>query len=99
MTTRLNPYLSFRDNARQAMDFYQSVFGGELTRATFAEFQASEDPAEQDKVMHSMLATDNGLQTIALVGEVPLARLWHAVPAYPTMSEVWLRLLEAYRAG
>jgi dihydrolipoamide dehydrogenase len=36
--------------------------------------------------------------TIAVVGEVPLKRLWHAVPAYPTMSEVWLRLLEAYRS-
>ncbi|MEJ3658291.1 NAD(P)/FAD-dependent oxidoreductase [Actinomycetes bacterium KLBMP 9759] len=35
--------------------------------------------------------------TVAVVGEVPLDRLWHAVPAYPTMSEVWLRLLEAYR--
>ncbi|WP_165063573.1 dihydrolipoyl dehydrogenase family protein [Marisediminicola senii] len=34
--------------------------------------------------------------TIAVVGEVPLARLWHAVPAYPTMSEIWLRLLETY---
>ncbi len=34
--------------------------------------------------------------TIAVVGEVPLTRLWHAVPAYPTVSEVWLRLLEAY---
>ena len=34
--------------------------------------------------------------TIAIVGEVPIARLWHAVPAYPTVSEVWLRLLEAY---
>lgn len=34
--------------------------------------------------------------TIAVVGEVPLDRLWHAVPAYPTLSEVWLRLLEAY---
>jgi dihydrolipoamide dehydrogenase len=34
--------------------------------------------------------------TIAIAGEVPLARLWHAVPSYPTMSEVWLRLLEAY---
>jgi dihydrolipoamide dehydrogenase len=34
--------------------------------------------------------------TIAVVGEVPLERLWHAVPAYPTVSEVWLRLLEAY---
>ena len=35
--------------------------------------------------------------TIAVVGEVPIDRLWHAVPAYPTISEVWLRLLEAYR--
>lgn len=34
--------------------------------------------------------------TIAIVGEVPLERLWHAVPAYPMISEVWLRLLETY---
>ena len=34
--------------------------------------------------------------TIAVVGEVPLDTLWHAVPAFPTVSEVWLRLLEAY---
>ncbi|HET9059752.1 MAG TPA: NAD(P)/FAD-dependent oxidoreductase [Acidimicrobiales bacterium] len=34
--------------------------------------------------------------TIAVVGEVPLERLWHAVPSYPTISEVWLRLLESY---
>jgi PhnB protein len=65
MTTRLNPYLGFRDTAREAMDFYQSVFGGELTRSTFGEFQASDDPAEQDKIMHSMLITDNGLALMA----------------------------------
>jgi dihydrolipoamide dehydrogenase len=35
--------------------------------------------------------------TVAVVGEIPLARLWHAVPAYPTISEIWLRLLETYR--
>ncbi|MFM9442941.1 dihydrolipoyl dehydrogenase family protein [Streptomyces acidiscabies] len=35
--------------------------------------------------------------TIAVAGRVPVDRLWHAVPAYPTVSEVWLRLLEAYR--
>lgn len=35
--------------------------------------------------------------TIAVAGEVPIARLWHAVPSYPTMSEIWLRLLETYR--
>jgi dihydrolipoamide dehydrogenase len=34
--------------------------------------------------------------TIAVVGEVPIDRLWHAVPPFPTMSEIWLRLLEAY---
>ncbi|PBC71649.1 dihydrolipoamide dehydrogenase [Streptomyces sp. TLI_235] len=37
--------------------------------------------------------------TVAVVGEVPIARLWHAVPAYPTVSEIWLRLLEAWRDG
>lgn len=61
MTARLNPYLSFRDDARQAMEFYQSVFGGELTLNTFAEFQASDDPAEEDKIMHGMLEADNGM--------------------------------------
>lgn len=65
MSTVLNPYLGFRDTAKDAMSFYQSVFGGELTRSTFAEFQASEDPAEQDKIMHSMLKTDGGLVLMA----------------------------------
>lgn len=35
--------------------------------------------------------------TIAVAGQVPIDRLWHAVPCFPTISEVWLRLLEAYR--
>ncbi|MFK4295405.1 PhnB protein [Arthrobacter sp. GAS37] len=65
MTTSLNPYISFRDNAKEAMSFYQSVFGGELTQSTFAEFHASEDPAESDKIMHSALKTDNGLLLMA----------------------------------
>ncbi|TFC13648.1 VOC family protein [Cryobacterium algoritolerans] len=61
MTTRLNPYLSFRDTAKEAMEFYQSVFGGTLTRSTFAEFRVSEDPFEQDKTMHAVLETERGL--------------------------------------
>jgi PhnB protein len=60
MTSRLNPYLGFRDNASEAMDFYQSVFGGQLDKSTFGELQASEDPAEKDKIMHAMLTTDSG---------------------------------------
>jgi len=61
MSTKLNPYLGFRDTAKQAMEFYQSVFGGELTLSTFGEYHASEDPAEQDKIMHGMLVTESGL--------------------------------------
>jgi PhnB protein len=60
MASTLNPYLGFRDNAREAMEFYQSVFGGELNMSTFAEYQASEDPAEQDLIMHGQLTTDSG---------------------------------------
>jgi PhnB protein len=65
MTSRLNPYLGFRDSASEAMDFYQSVFGGQLDKSTFEEFQASEDPAEKDKIMHSMLTTDSGFTLMA----------------------------------
>ncbi len=57
----LNPYLGFRATAREAMTFYQSVFGGQLELSTFAEYQASDDPAEQDKIMHAVLTTDNGM--------------------------------------
>ena len=44
MTSRLNPYLGFRDNAREAMEFYHSVFGGELTSSTFAEMHGQRGP-------------------------------------------------------
>lgn len=65
MQTRLNPYLGFKDNARQAMEFYQSVFGGKLDINTFKEFHASEDPSEDNKVMHAMLEAENGITFMA----------------------------------
>jgi len=65
MQSRLNPYLSFKDNAREAMQFYQSVFGGNLTVSTFSEYHASQDPTEDDKVMHSMLEGDDGITFMA----------------------------------
>ena len=61
MKSTLNPYLNFRDNARQAMEFYQSVFGGKLTMSTFKEFNASQDPSEDHKIMHSVLEAENGI--------------------------------------
>ena len=65
MTVRLNPYLNFEDSAREAMTFYQSVLGGELTVSTFGEFHASDDPTEQDKVMHAQLETPAGFTLMA----------------------------------
>lgn len=61
MSVRLNPYLSFRNNAREAMEFYRSVFGGELAVNTFAELGGSTEPAEQDLIMHSLLEAPNGI--------------------------------------
>jgi PhnB protein len=58
MTTRLNPYISFNGDARQAMEFYKGVFGGDLTLNTFGEYGPPGEGA--DKIMHGMLTTDSG---------------------------------------
>jgi PhnB protein len=59
MTSRLNPYISFSDDARQAMEFYRGVFGGELTLSTFGEAGGAEGP-DADKIMHAQLETPAG---------------------------------------
>jgi PhnB protein len=64
MASRLNPYLGFENNARQAMEFYQGVFGGTLNMNTFGEF-GSQDTAEADKIMHAQLETDSGFTLMA----------------------------------
>jgi PhnB protein len=58
MAVTLNPYLNFRDRSREAMEFYQGVFGGELRLNTFKEYQASQDPSDDDKIMHAQLEAD-----------------------------------------
>ncbi len=65
MTVRLNPYLNFRDNAREALEFYHSVFGGELQMNTFKEFQAAQDPSEENLIMHGQLEGDHGVTLMA----------------------------------
>ena len=59
MNSRLNPYISFDGNAREAMTFYEGVFGGTLALHTFGEFGAEGGP-DPDKIMHAMLETDDG---------------------------------------
>ena len=62
MATRLNPYLNFDGNARQAMEFYKQVFGGDLQINTFGEYGDAPNP---DGVMHAMLEGDDGLALMA----------------------------------
>lgn len=65
MQSKLNPYISFKDNAREAMEFYKTVFGGKLTMSTFKEFHVSQDPQEDNKIMHASLEVDNGMAFMA----------------------------------
>jgi PhnB protein len=65
MTVRLNPYLGFRSGARDALEFYHSVFGGTLTIGTYGEAGLSQDPAEAEKVMHGQLDGEDDLLLMA----------------------------------
>ena len=59
MASALNPYISFRNNARQAMEFYRDVFGGDLTLNTFGEYGDPNAPGA-DGIMHGQLNTERG---------------------------------------
>jgi PhnB protein len=59
MPSVLNPYLNFNGNAREAMEFYQSIFGGALNLNTFGEMGATDSP-DADRIMHAQLETDDG---------------------------------------
>jgi PhnB protein len=63
MASRLNPYISFRDNAREALDFYRDVFGGDVSVMTFGDM-GSTGP-EADKVMHGQLDSARGFTLMA----------------------------------
>ena len=65
MATSLNPYISFRDSAREAITFYHSVLGGDLLISTFGESGMEIDPAAADNVMHSQLVSPSGLTLMA----------------------------------
>jgi len=65
MGITLNPYLNFRGNAREAMEFYEGVFGGKLNVSTFADFHAASDPNENDLVMHADLEGPEGIRFMA----------------------------------
>lgn len=59
MTSRLNPYIGFKDSAREAITYYQGVFGGQLTLSTFGEFGHADQPFAEG-IMHGQLETPQG---------------------------------------
>ena len=63
MATQLNPYLNFNGNARQALEFYASVFGGTLTLNTFGQYGT--EGSDSDRIMHGQLQTDAGYTLMA----------------------------------
>jgi PhnB protein len=69
VTVRLNPYIGFDGDAREAMAFYASIFGGELTSSTYAEGGMPGDPADGEKIMHAMLDAGSGL--VIMGSDVP----------------------------
>ena len=64
MASRLNPYLNFNGNARQALEFYATVFDGALNLSTFADFGDKDSPIA-DKIMHGQLETQAGYTIMA----------------------------------
>ena len=64
MPSVLNPYISFRDDARQALEFYQDVFGGNLNVNTFGQYGDANAPGAGN-IMHGQLETDNGFTLMA----------------------------------
>ena len=75
MQTKLNTYIHFKDTARQAMEFYKSIFSGELRMSTFKEFNSSEAPSEDNKIMHAELNNGKGIAFMA--ADTPLGMEYH----------------------
>jgi PhnB protein len=65
MTFQLAPHLSFRNSTKEAMKFYESVFGGTLSMKTFKEYHASDSPKEDEKIMHAELNAVRGFTLMA----------------------------------
>lgn len=65
MSVTTTVHINFRGDARKALEFYQSVFGGDLMIATYADIQAVEDPAQADQVAFGRVTAPNGFDIMA----------------------------------
>lgn len=75
MTIRATTHLNFRGDARAALTFYRSVFGGELVAITYADAHAVTDPAEADQIIWGQVAAEDGFRIMAY--DVPATTAWN----------------------
>lgn len=102
MTIKTTTHLNFRGNARDALAFYQSVFGGKLTLFTYADARAVTDLAEADQLIWGEVASNDGFHVMAF--DVPAARSWDpgTIPVFVSVrgddadqiTHYWEKLLE-----
>ena len=100
MTIKTTTHLNFRGTARSALEFYQSVFGGQLTAMSYADARAVQNPTEADQIMWGQVMAENGFHIMAY--DVPSAMPWDAgvIPVFVSISgpdpseitELWERL-------
>lgn len=76
MTIKTTTHLNFRGQARAALEFYRSVFGGQLTAMSYADAHAVQNPAEADQIMWGQVVAENGFHIMAY--DVPSALPWDA---------------------
>lgn len=86
MAVKLNSYIMFNGNAKEAIEFYKSVFGGEVYSDTYGSFadKMPSDPADADKIMHAYLKGDNGIEL--MVSDVATGM------EFPTGAQIQLTL-------
>jgi PhnB protein len=65
MASKLNPYLNFDGEAREAIEFYHGIFGGELRISTYGESGMSQRPDDADRIMHAQIDAPNGMTLMA----------------------------------
>ncbi len=75
MTVKSTTHLNFRGNARAALSFYHSIFGGEQMLVTYADAQAITDPAEADQVIWGQVMSEDGFHVMAY--DVPSSKEWN----------------------
>lgn len=86
MTIKTTVHLNFRGNARAALGFYTSVFGGEQMLVTYADAHAVTNPAEAEQIMWGQVASADGFHVMAY--DVPSSRPWNPgeIPVFVSVS-------------